>query len=130
MLSKVLALIIIGVVFNILPALASVGILHNGDAVGQATNIDFLGVATPTGQATRVINVASLLQPSTTGAVAVLTLDQDDVDYAMINFVGTEGPVATSSIPTDTTAGAAKYGAIKIQINGVTKYIRIYNGSD
>jgi hypothetical protein len=66
-------------------------------------------------------------QRSSTGAVAVLELDQDDIDESFINFVGNTQAAGTRSISSDTTEDSAKFGAIRIEINGVEKWIRVYD---
>ncbi len=66
-------------------------------------------------------------QSSTTDAVPVLTLDQGDIDDTFIDFIGTSAADGTRSISSDTTEDSTKFGAIRIEINGVTKWIRIYD---
>ena len=66
-------------------------------------------------------------QADAAAAVPVLVLDQDDIDDSFINFVGTTAADGTRSISTDTTEDSAKYGAIRIEINGTTKWIRVYD---
>lgn len=81
------------------------------------------------------INIGSLItihKPLTItgaldGATPVLKLEQLDVDDTFINFQGTTASDDSKSISTDTTTDSAKYGAIKIEINGTTKWIRIYD---
>ena len=66
-------------------------------------------------------------QSSTSGAVPVLKLDQADVDDSFIDFIGTTASDGSKSISSDTTEDSAKFGAIRVEINGVTKWIRIYD---
>lgn len=66
-------------------------------------------------------------QDSSTGAKPVLRLNQADIDDSFINFSGTTAADGTRSISTDTTEDSTKYGAIRIEINGTTKWIRIYD---
>jgi len=66
-------------------------------------------------------------QSSATGAKPVLRLDQGDIDDSFIDFIGTSAADGSRSISTDTTENSAKFGAIRIEINGVTKWIRIYD---
>lgn len=66
-------------------------------------------------------------QPSATGAKPVVRLDQGDTDETFIDFIGTSAADGTASISSDTTEDSAKFGAIRIEINGVHKWIRIYD---
>jgi len=66
-------------------------------------------------------------QNSASGAKPVLRLDQGDIDDSFIDFIGTSAADGTRSISSDTTEDSAKFGAIRIEINGVTKWIRIYD---
>jgi len=60
-------------------------------------------------------------------AEPVLQLDQLDIDDVFINFVGTSAADGTRSISSDTTENSTKFGAVRIEINGVMKWIRIYD---
>ena len=66
-------------------------------------------------------------QYSATGAMPVLRLDQGDVDDSFIDFIGTSDTDGSNSISSDTSTDSAKFGAIRVEINGVTKWIRIYD---
>ena len=66
-------------------------------------------------------------QTSTSGAIPVLKLDQGDIDDSFIDFVGTSAADGSRSISSDTTSEGAKFGAIAIEINGVRKWIRVYD---
>jgi len=66
-------------------------------------------------------------QESSSGAVPVLKLDQADIDDTFIDFIGTSAADGSRSISSDTTTDSAKFGAIAIEINGATKWIRIYD---
>jgi hypothetical protein len=66
-------------------------------------------------------------QPSTSGAIPVMALDQGDIDDTFINFIGTSAADGSRSISSDTSEDSAKFGAIRVEINGVTKWIRIYD---
>lgn len=61
------------------------------------------------------------------GAVPVLRLSQTDIDDTFINYVGTSAADGTRSISSDTTEDAAKFGAFRVEINGVTKWVRVYD---
>lgn len=66
-------------------------------------------------------------QSSASGAMPVLRLDQADVDDNFIDFIGTSAADGSTSISSDVAENSAKFGAIRIEINGVTKWIRIYD---
>lgn len=78
------------------------------------------GTVAPTGQ-------LHIDQADTAGAIPVLKLDQGDIDDSFVDFIGTSAVDGTRSISSDTTEDSAKFGAIRIEINGVTKWIRIYD---
>ena len=79
-----------------------------------------IGIAAPT--ATLHVD-----QASSSGATTVLKLDQGDIDDTFIDFIGTSAADGSRSISSDTTTDSAKFGAIAIEINGVSKWIRIYD---
>jgi len=66
-------------------------------------------------------------QASSTGAIACVSLDQDDEDQAFIHFDGTTGSGSTASISTSTDEGGSKVGALKIKVGSDFRYIRIYD---
>jgi hypothetical protein len=68
-------------------------------------------------------------QDNSSGAIACLSLDQDDQDQAFIHFDGTEGSGSTASISTSTDEGGSKVGAIKIKVGSTERYIRIYDSA-
>ena len=68
-------------------------------------------------------------QASSTGAIACISLDQDDEDQAFIHFDGTTGSGSTASISTSTDEGGSKVGAIKIKVGSTERYIRIYDSA-
>ncbi len=69
----------------------------------------------------------SLDQASSSGAVPVLSLDQGDIDDTFVNFIGTSAADGTRSISSDTTEDGAKFGAYRVEINGLTKWVRVYD---
>jgi len=85
----------------------------NTDRVG-------IGTASPT-------SIFHIDQSSASGAVPVLKLDQADIDDSFIDFIGTSAGDSTRSISSSTGTGSTKVGAIMIEVNGVTKWIRIYD---
>lgn len=46
------------------------------------------------------------------------------------NFSGTSGAASANSISSSTASASAKFGAIRIQINGVDKWIRVYDTAE
>jgi hypothetical protein len=64
-------------------------------------------------------------QPSTTAAIPVLTLDQDDIDDVFINYIGTSAADNTRSI---STAALGTYaGKVRVEINGAVRWMAFYN---
>jgi hypothetical protein len=58
--------------------------------------------------------------------VPVIELEQLDTNESFINFVGTSGTASANSISSSTASAGAKTGAIRVKINGVTAWIRLY----
>jgi hypothetical protein len=85
---------------------------------GSADKIGF-GTSAPTS------GFVNIDQASSTGAIAVLTLDQGDADQEFIRFDGTSGSDQTKSITTDTTVGDLT-GHIRVNINGTDYWIPFY----
>lgn len=75
---------------------------------------------TPTGQ-------LHIVQPDALGAKPVLILEQDDADETFVDFRGTFAFDGGMSISLDTTEDSAKFGAIRVEINAETKWIRVYD---
>jgi hypothetical protein len=63
-------------------------------------------------------------QLSTTAAIPVIILDQDDTSEPFIDFEGGTGADVTSSISTLTTSGAVQ-GHIQIDVNGTKRWLAI-----
>jgi hypothetical protein len=80
-----------------------------------------IGVSTPA-NAKLEIN-----QNSTLGAIACLSLDQDDTDQEFIYFDGTSAGDSTSSLSSSTGTTGGKQGAIRVNINGVDRWLRFYD---
>lgn len=68
-------------------------------------------------------------QASTSGAVPVLVLDQGDIDDTFVNYIGTSAADSTRSISSSTAEAAAKFGAFRVEINGTTKWVRVYDSA-
>ena len=64
-------------------------------------------------------------QSSTTGAIACLSLDQDDTDQEFIKFDGTSASDQGSSITTDTSVGSLT-GHVRVNVNGTDYWIPFY----
>lgn len=60
-------------------------------------------------------------------AIPVLVLEQADIDDTFVNFIGTSAADGTRSISSDTTEDGAKFGAYRVEINGVVKWVRVYD---
>ena len=65
-------------------------------------------------------------QDGASANIPVLELEQLDTNESFINFVGTSGTASANSISSSTASAAAKTGAIRAKINGVTAWIRLY----
>ena len=87
---------------------------------GSADKIGF-GTDSPTSA------LVTVSQANTSGAIACLTLDQDDVDQEFIRFDGDTASDSSKSVSTSTDEGGSKVGAIRINVNGTDRFIRIYD---
>ena len=85
---------------------------------GSADKIGF-GTSAPTS------GFVTIDQASSTGAIAVLTLDQGDGDQEFIRFDGTTASDQSSSLTTDTSVGSLT-GHIRVNINGTDYWIPYY----
>jgi hypothetical protein len=85
---------------------------------GSADKIGF-GTSAPTS------GFVSIDQASSTGAIAVLTLDQGDADQEFIRFDGSTASDQSASLTTDTTVGDLT-GHIRVNINGTDFWIPYY----
>ena len=85
---------------------------------GSANKIGF-GTSAPTS------GFVTIDQASSTGAIAVLTLDQGDEDQEFIRFDGTTATDQTKSLTTDTSVGDLT-GHIRVNINGTDFWIPYY----
>ena len=85
---------------------------------GSADKIGF-GTSAPTS------GFVNIDQASSTGAIAVLTLDQGDADQEFIRFDGTTASDQSSSLTTDTSVGSLT-GHIRVNINGTDFWIPYY----
>ena len=85
---------------------------------GSADKIGF-GTNTPA-DASVEIN-----QANSSGAIACLSLDQDDTDQEFIKFDGTTASDQSASLTTDTTVGSLT-GHIRVNVNGTDFWIPYY----
>jgi len=69
--------------------------------------------------------LVTVSQANTSGAIAVLTLDQGDADQEFIRFDGTTASDQSSSLSTDTSVGSLT-GHIRINVNGTDFWIPYY----
>ena len=89
---------------------------------GSADKIGF-GTSSPTSA------FVTIDQASSTGAIACLTLDQGDGDQEFIRFDGSTASDGSASISSSTDTGGSKVGAIRINVNGTDRFIRIYDSA-
>ena len=85
---------------------------------GSADKIGF-GTSAPTS------GFVTIDQASSTGAIAVLTLDQGDGDQEFIRFDGSTASDQSASLTTDTSVGDLT-GHIRVNINGTDFWIPYY----
>ena len=85
---------------------------------GSADKIGF-GTSSPAGAAVEIN------QANSSGAIACLALDQDDVDEPFIKFDGTTASDQSKSLSTDTSVGSLT-GHIRIDVNGTDYWIPYY----
>ena len=71
-----------------------------------------------------------IVQPDTSGDKVVAELEQLDLDAPFIDFIGDYTTDGSKSISLDTKEDSSKYGAIRVKINGTTKWIRVYDNPD
>jgi hypothetical protein len=85
---------------------------------GSADKIGF-GTETPANA------LVEINQSKTSGAIACLSLDQDDTDQEFIHFDGEEASDQSASLTTDTTVGALT-GHIRINVKGTDFWLAYY----
>ena len=73
------------------------------------------------------IGTVHIEQKESAGVKPVLILEQLDIDDTFVDYKGTSAADGSRSISSDTTEDSAKFGAVRCEINGVTKWIRIYD---
>jgi hypothetical protein len=65
-------------------------------------------------------------QDDSAANIPVVRIEQLDTNESFINFVGTSGAASANSISSSSASAGAKTGAIKVKINGVDAWIRVY----
>jgi hypothetical protein len=85
---------------------------------GSADKVGF-GTNSPAGASVEIN------QANSSGAIACLALDQDDVDEPFIKFDGTTASDQSKSLSTDTSVGSLT-GHIRVDINGTDYWIPYY----
>ena len=85
---------------------------------GSADKIGF-GTNSPAGASVEIN------QANSSGAIACLALDQDDVDEPFIKFDGTTASDQSKSLSTDTSVGSLT-GHIRVDVNGTDFWIPYY----
>ena len=85
---------------------------------GSADKIGF-GTNTPADA------IVEINQANSSGAIACLSLDQDDTDQEFIKFDGTTASDQSASLTTDTTVGSLT-GHIRVNVNGTDFWIPYY----
>jgi hypothetical protein len=128
-------------------AIANGGIayLSGGDSAGSfgGGGVVLTGGATATGTGGNIsLNAGTTsgagtggnisLNPGTTvgGTGGIVVHNASSTTRAFTNFTGTSGAASANSISSSTASAGAKFGAIRIQINGVDKWIRVYDTAE
>jgi hypothetical protein len=76
------------------------------------------------GTTTTTVSKLSIDQASTTAVLGVLTLDQSDASEEYFDFVT---PALTAGNPVNTSTLGTYYGRARVRVNGLEKWIAIYN---
>lgn len=67
-------------------------------------------------------------QGNNTSDQPVLELEQKDADAAFVNFTGTQA--GNGNIVKNAATQGAKFGALKVKVNGQTKWLRLYDSAN
>ena len=65
-------------------------------------------------------------QNGSTSAIPVLELEQNDVDQPFVEFDGTSAADGSRSLSSNTGESGGCVGKIRVTINGVTRWLRVY----
>ena len=118
----------------------------NHDGSGTSGDINFWGYNT-TAVAQRILTLKGesryvgitnatpsapldIKQDDAAANIPVLELEQLDTGESFINFVGTSGAASANSISSSTASAGSKVGAIQVKINGVARWIRLYDTAE
>jgi hypothetical protein len=99
--------------------------LHVVGGVKATGSIDFDADKIGFGTSTPADASVEINQANSSGAIACLSLDQDDTDQEFIKFDGTSASDQGSSITTDTSVGSLT-GHIRVNVNGTDYWIPFY----
>jgi hypothetical protein len=105
------------------------GGVFGGDSVnGAAGGVSLGGGAASGSGAGGSITLTPGTSASGTGGLVVQSASASTRPFT--NFIGTSGAASANSISSSTASAGAKFGAIRIQINGVDKWIRVYDTAE
>jgi hypothetical protein len=102
----------------------SAGINGGNSVNGAAGGVTIIG-----GQATGSGaggNISIIPGTSTSGTAGIVVQSASSTTKAFTNFAGTSGAASANSLSSSAASAGAKTGAIKVQINGVDAWIRVY----
>jgi hypothetical protein len=104
--------------------------LNAGAASGAGTggNISLTAGSTVGGGTGGSINITPGSSPS--GTHGKVTINSLGTSGPFFNCFGSSGAASANSISSSTASASAKFGAIRIQINGVDKWIRVYDTAE
>ena len=104
--------------------------LNAGAASGAGTggNISLTAGSTVGGGTGGSINITPGSSPS--GTHGKVTINSLGTSGPFFNCFGSSGAASANSISSSTASAGAKFGAIRIQINGVDKWIRVYDTAE
>ena len=104
--------------------------LNAGSSSGAGTGgtINLVAGATVGGGTGGSINITPGSSPS--GTHGKVTINSLGTSGPFFNCFGSSGAASANSISTSTASAGAKYGAIRIQINGTDKWIRVYDTAE
>ncbi len=105
-------------------AAGTAGVLGGNSVNGAAGGVTIIG-----GQATGSGaggNISIIPGTSTSGTAGIVVQSASSTTKAFTNFAGTSGAASANSLSSSVATAGAKTGAIKVQINGVDAWIRVY----
>jgi len=75
------------------------------------------------------VNITPGKSTSGTDGKVSINVPSGSTTAPLVNFTGIEGAASSNSFSTSTASAGNKVGAIKVQINGVDKWIRVYDSA-